>query len=105
MLISSKPDLSEGMTVFQYHVETILAEIQAVLAPVDEAQVESLVGALLGARRIVVYGAGRVGMACRGFAMRLGHLGLAAYTLGDSTVPAIGPGDLLLLCSGSGETQ
>jgi 6-phospho-3-hexuloisomerase len=37
--------------------------------------------------------------------MRLGHLGLRAYTVGDSTVPSIGTGDLFLVASGSGETQ
>ena len=50
-------------------------------------------------------GAGRVGMAIRGFGMRLGHLGFTAFTLGDSTVPGISNGDLLIVASGSGETQ
>jgi 6-phospho-3-hexuloisomerase len=54
--------------------------------------------------RIICIGAGRVGLAMRGFTMRLGHLGLNAYFLGDSTVPKTGPGDLLLVGSGSGST-
>jgi len=32
------------------------------------------------------------------------HLGLAAYWIGDAITPAVGPGDLWLACSGSGET-
>lgn len=44
-------------------------------------------------------------MAVRGFAMRLAHLGFKAHFLGDATVPAIGAGDVLLVASGSGETQ
>ena len=44
-------------------------------------------------------------MAIRGFAMRLGHLGLKAWMIGDATIPEIGKGDLLLVASGSGETQ
>ncbi|MCX6784666.1 MAG: SIS domain-containing protein, partial [Candidatus Komeilibacteria bacterium] len=41
----------------------------------------------------------------RAFGMRLAHLGFQAYSLGDSNVPSIGPGDMLLAASGSGETQ
>ena len=44
-------------------------------------------------------------MAGKAFAMRLGHLGFKAYTVGDSTVPSISKRDLLIACSGSGETQ
>ena len=86
-------------------IETILSEIKIVLSKVDENQVEELITEILNAKKIVVCGAGRVGMAIRGFGMRLGHLGLEAYTLGDSTVPGISKGDLLIVASGSGETQ
>lgn len=37
--------------------------------------------------------------------MRLGHLGMQSWFLGDSTVPGIGKGDLLVVSSGSGETK
>jgi len=87
------------------HVATILSEIQYVLNQVDEYHVNLLIKEITSAKTIVVCGAGRVGMAARGFAMRLGHLGYKAYTVGDSTVPSIGKKDLLIACSGSGETQ
>lgn len=86
-------------------IEIILSEIKVVLSKIDETQVEELINEILHAKKIVVCGAGRVGMAIRGFGMRLGHLGLNAYTLGDSTVPGISKGDLLIVASGSGETQ
>ena len=86
-------------------IEIILQEIETVLSKVDNDQVEKLIDEILRAQKIVVCGAGRVGLAIRGFGMRLGHLGLQAYTLGDSTVPGIGEGDLLIVASGSGETQ
>lgn len=91
--------------MIQKHIENILSEIRKVLGQVDEEQVEKLAKEILSANKIVVCGAGRVGMATRGFGMRLGHFGLNAFTLGDSTVPAIGSGDLFLVSSGSGETQ
>lgn len=86
-------------------IEIILQEVKSVLSQIEEKQVEILMDEILKAEKIVVCGAGRVGMAIRGFGMRLGHLGLQAYTLGDSTVPGIGEGDLLIVASGSGETQ
>lgn len=89
----------------QEKVQKILQEISAVLSKVSDGEVEALCGAILKAGTIVVCGAGRVGMATRGFGMRLGHLGLRAYVVGDATVPTIGKGDLFIVSSGSGETQ
>lgn len=95
--------INEGK--FKCKIDAILLEIRAVLKSMNEEQVEKLAQEILRAKKIVVCGAGRVGMAIRGFGMRLGHLGLNAYTLGDSVVPSIGKGDLFLVASGSGETQ
>jgi 6-phospho-3-hexuloisomerase len=86
-------------------IQSILKEIQIVLSKVNDSEVDNLINEIINAKRIVVCGAGRVGMAIRGFGMRLGHLGLNAYTLGDSTVPGIAENDLLIVASGSGETQ
>lgn len=87
------------------NVQAILKEIQTVFEKLNEDQINQWEEEIRGAKTIVVAGAGRVGMAIRGFGMRLGHLGFHAFTLGDSTVPSIGSGDLFLVSSGSGETQ
>lgn len=92
-------------TPLQPKVSVILDEVKTVLKQVNENEVEQLTKEILKGNRIVACGAGRVGMALRGFAMRLGHLGLTCYMLGDATVPGISEGDLLLVASGSGETQ
>lgn len=91
--------------MFKSKYKKILGEINQVLDTVDQSEIDSLLAAVVSANRIVMFGAGRVGMAARGFAMRLGHMGFNAYTLGDSTVPSIGVGDLIIIVSGSGETQ
>ncbi len=52
-----------------------------------------------------IAGRGRTGLIMRGFAMRLMHLGLAAHVVDDVTTPAIAPGDLLIVGSGSGRTE
>ena len=86
-------------------INLILKEIASVLSHVSQKDSDELINTILTSKKIVVCGAGRVGMAIRGFGMRLGHFGLNAFTIGDSTVPSIGKGDLLIVASGSGETQ
>lgn len=83
----------------------ILTEVKSVLEKITEEEIFQLIEQIIKANKIVCCGAGKVGMAIRGFAMRLGHFGFNAHTLGDSTVPSIGKGDLLIVASGSGETQ
>ncbi|MCQ4349873.1 MAG: 6-phospho-3-hexuloisomerase [Sulfolobales archaeon] len=55
--------------------------------------------------RILVMGAGRSGLVGRAFAMRLLHLGYNAYVLGETIVPAIREGDIVIAISGSGKTK
>ena len=83
----------------------MVKEIAFVQAQVDEEEVDQIIQAILQARRIVVYGAGRMGLMSRAFAMRLMQLGLDAFVLGETNTPSVGPEDLLILCSGSGETR
>ncbi len=86
-------------------IQTILSELKTVFSKIDQSQAEALMDAILSAKNIVVCGAGRVGMMTSCFGMRLAHLGLRTFTWGDSNVPALGKEDLLLVSSGSGETQ
>lgn len=79
--------------------------MESVLSKLDEGQVKRLIDEIIKAKKIITLGAGRVGLSARGFAIRLGHLGLQSFTTADSTIPAIGNEDLLIVCSGSGETQ
>ena len=88
------------------YIKKILNEIESVLLDeIDQKKVDKLVNEIFRAEKIVCCGAGRVGMAIKGFSMRLGHLGYNAYQLGDTTVPSIGENDLFIVASGSGETK
>ncbi len=80
----------------------MLQEVRQVFERVKQEEVDAFVEAVARAERVFLYGAGRVGTASRGFAMRLAHLGKAAYWVPDDTTPCIGPGDLLIANSGSG---
>ncbi|MFD1953552.1 6-phospho-3-hexuloisomerase [Paenibacillus thailandensis] len=66
--------------------------------------VDSFADRLLRANRVFVAGAGRSGLMGKAFAMRLMHLGIAAYVVGETITPGIAESDALVLGSGSGET-
>jgi 6-phospho-3-hexuloisomerase len=91
--------------VIKQKISSILGEIAQVLDQINQSEVDQLITEINKANKIVVCGAGRVGYAVRGFGMRLGHMGFKVYALGDTTVPSIAEGDLLIVASGSGETQ
>ncbi|HTW29761.1 MAG TPA: SIS domain-containing protein [Acetobacteraceae bacterium] len=80
-----------------------LDDLRRVFERLDDAPVERAVGLIAGARRIALYGCGREGLQIRGLCMRLFHLGLDVAMVGDMTAPALGPGDLLILSSGTGQ--
>ena len=82
----------------------LLKELERTLAAVSEAEIDVAREMILAARRVFVTGAGRSGLALKMAAMRLMHLGLVVHVAGEVTTPAISPGDLLLVASGSGTT-
>lgn len=84
--------------------ETALGELGAVLARIDEGEVDAACAMLAGAGKIVVYGCGREALQVKGFAMRLYHLGLPVSVVGDMTTPPLATGDVFLVSSGPGET-
>lgn len=85
-------------------VSAVADELSRTLTAISPAQMEQLADAILKAKRVFVAGAGRSGMMARCFVMRLMHMGLQAYMVGEVVTPGIAAGDLLLIASGSGET-
>lgn len=83
---------------------TVLGEIQGVAANVDRDAVTALVDRLTGAPRVFVAGEGRSGLMGKAFAMRLMHLGLTVYAVGETITPSVAAGDLVVAISGSGTT-
>ena len=75
-------------------MEFMLSAIEAILDNIRDAE-----------EYIFVTGAGRSGLAAKAFAMRLMHLGLSSYVVGETISPAINAGDCILAISGSGETN
>jgi 6-phospho-3-hexuloisomerase len=91
------------MKVIDY-TNQVVAELAWVLRSLDESSVNKIIDMILGAKEIFVCGAGRSGLMAKGFAMRMMHLGLTSFVVGETVTPNIGNDGLLLVCSGSGET-
>ncbi|MEP7206270.1 MAG: 6-phospho-3-hexuloisomerase [Casimicrobiaceae bacterium] len=77
-------------------LDAILEEMRGVFAGVSPDAVGQLAQEVVGARRILVYGVGRTGLALQGFAMRLMHLGLDGHFVGQLSAPPVAAGDLLV---------
>lgn len=86
-------------------VSLILRELKEVYEDTDSSQFESLIDYIMAADKIICCGSGRVGLAMRGFSMRLTHLGFSSFFMGETNVPKLGKSDLLIIGSGSGMTQ
>lgn len=87
------------------NLAAILQELSANQERIDEDHLQSMVEHVLRSNHIFLAGAGRSGVAIRGFANRLMHLGKSVSLVGDITSPHSRTGDLLIIGSGSGETE
>lgn len=94
--------IADGKTT---HRHMILDKISSILSATDDSYHAKLTDMLDGAARVFVAGAGRSGLVCKFFAMRLVHSGYDASVVGEVVTPSIKKGDLLIVISGSGETE
>lgn len=85
--------------------DEILAELKRTLTLIDDAEAEKLVSGILQAKKIFVAGGGRSGFMAKAFVMRMMHMGLDAYVIGETVTPNLEADDLFIVGSGSGETQ
>jgi len=83
--------------------ETVLAEHALVAKKTNPQDIENFIRKIINSKRVFVMGAGREGIACRGFAMRLSHLGFETHWIWDDTTPGMGAGDLFIVADGRGD--
>ncbi|WP_432708165.1 6-phospho-3-hexuloisomerase [Pedobacter sp.] len=86
------------------NLEMILVENTWLLKQLKQEQVDTFIQEIKQANAIFIVAAGRSGFSMRSAAMRLMHIGFTVYFVGETTTPAIRPGDLLIAASGSGTT-
>lgn len=79
--------------------------ILGIAESLSDEEVEEFVAEILKAGRIYVMGAGRSGLVAKAFAMRLMHLGLSSFVVGETITPAMTGNDLMVVFSGSGKTK
>lgn len=86
-------------------IQAILDNIKSAENYLDDDELKKFMDIILNAENVFVAGAGRSGLVGKAFAMRLMHLGISAYVVGETITPAINKGDAILAISGSGETN
>lgn len=93
------------MEIMKTSIKAILNNIEKAEEYLDEEAIEKFEDIIIASKNIFVTGAGRSGLAAKAFAMRLMHLGLSAYVVGETISPAIYEDDCIVAISGSGETN
>jgi len=80
-------------------------QIRSIAGSIPEEDAEFFLSELQQAKRIYTMGAGRSGLVAKAFAMRLMHLGMKAYVVGETITPALNRDDVMVIFSGSGKTK
>jgi len=97
--------MNEEVTRIPVFMQQMAATITKTAGMLDQDQMAAFFQELLSAKRVYVAGAGRSGFIAKAFGLRLMHLGLAVYIVGETITPAFRSGDTLVVFSGSGETH
>ena len=93
------------MELMKTSIGAILDNIEKAEEYLEEERIDEFEDTIINAKNVFVTGAGRSGLAAKAFAMRLMHLGLSAYVVGETISPAIHEEDCIVAISGSGETN
>lgn len=89
----------------QEYGKIVAKEIESTLSTIKIDSAEKFVTLVNEAKEVFSAGAGRSGFQIKGFAMRLMHMGIHSYVVGETCTPNIKDDGLLVICSGSGETK
>jgi 6-phospho-3-hexuloisomerase len=92
------------MNITEY-LEEVVQELSKTVDLIPELEAEKLLNSILQSKKIFVSGAGRSGLISKSFAMRMMHMGIDAYVVGETVTANLEQGDLLIIGSGSGETN
>lgn len=85
--------------------QLIVSELGNIVGKIDENQIKAFVEIVHGANRVFSSAAGRSGLMIKAFAMRLMHMGKQSYVVSEMATTSAREGDLLVMGSGSGETE
>jgi 6-phospho-3-hexuloisomerase len=97
--------MNDEITRIPGFMQQMAATITKTADMLDQDQMVAFLQEMLSAKRVYVAGAGRSGFIAKAFGLRLMHLGLDVYVVGETITPAFRSGDTLVVFSGSGETH
>jgi 6-phospho-3-hexuloisomerase len=97
--------MNDEITRIPVFMQQMAATITKTADMLDQDQMAAFFQEMLSAKRVYVAGAGRSGFIAKAFGLRLMHLGLEVYIVGETITPAFRSGDTLVVFSGSGETH
>lgn len=86
-------------------MQLMATRIASIADTISDEEIDRFIDLLLKAERIYVMGAGRSGLVAKAFAMRLMHLGLSSFVVGETITPSFTPRDVMVVLSGSGRTK
>jgi len=92
------------MKTTQY-LTNIVQELSQTAELISDLETEKLVNQILASEKVFVAGAGRSGFMAKSLVMRMMHMGLEAYAVGETVTANLEKDDLLIIGSGSGETK
>ena len=101
---AKKPEAPDKVLAYHEAAHYVLNQVRATVDNVGDAEVRRFIDMMRAAKSVVVFGRGRSGFAGRGFVVRLLHLGVPAYFVGETVSPPVQEADVVVLLSGSGET-
>ena len=93
------------MELMKSSIDAIIGNIRAAEEYLNEEDIDKFLDIIVSSKNVFLIGAGRSGLAAKAFAMRLMHLGISSYVVGETISPAIYEDDCIIAISGSGETN
>lgn len=91
--------------IYNDAVKDILENVSKITQSVNQDDINKMTKMILEVDNVFIMGLGRSGLVAKAFGMRLMHLGLNVYIVGETITPAITENDCLIAISGSGETS
>lgn len=91
--------------MFKSYYDKIIDEVSRTLKKISDKNTKELIDMILNSKRIFITGKGRTGFIMQLFAIRLMQMDFNVHVLGEPTSPSIEAHDLLIIGSGSGETD
>lgn len=92
------------MKTSEYLAE-VVQELSRTVKLISDVDAEKLMIKILESKKVFVAGAGRSGFMGKCFVMRMMHMGINAYVVGETVTANLEEADLLIIGTGSGETK